>query len=139
MDFKLRTVDVNGRMVKLQLWDTAGQERFRAVTHSYYKGAHGVILVYDITNEETFDSLQSYWKEEVDKYAPENAVWIVVGNKCDMEPKRQVSMEDGQGFAEEIGALFMEASAKEATNVNRAFLSVAESILKMIKSGPFNG
>ncbi len=87
VDFKIRTFDLSGKAVKLQIWDTAGQERFKTITSSYYKGAHGIILVYDITDKQTFKDVEN-WLQEVDKYANENVIKLLVGNKCDLESNR---------------------------------------------------
>jgi len=89
VDFKIRTIDVDGKTIKLQIWDTAGQERFKTITSSYYKGAHGIIVTYDITDRESFSKV-SEWMSEVDKHAQENISRILVGNKKDLEDQRQV-------------------------------------------------
>uniref|UniRef100_A0A7S2TPC8 Uncharacterized protein n=1 Tax=Lotharella oceanica TaxID=641309 RepID=A0A7S2TPC8_9EUKA len=89
VDFRYRKFDVDGKRVKLQIWDTAGQERFRTMTASYYRGAHGVVLVYDITNRESFEHVQG-WMKSVDKYGREGVIRMVIGNKCDRESERQV-------------------------------------------------
>jgi Ras-related protein Rab-1A len=84
VDFKIKTVDVDSKQIKLQIWDTAGQERFKTITSSYYKGAHGIIVVYDITDRESFSNIQT-WMAEVEKHASDNISRILVGNKCDLE------------------------------------------------------
>lgn len=84
VDFKIRTIDVDGKTIKLQIWDTAGQERFKTITSSYYKGAHGIIVTYDITDRESFTAVQT-WMGEVEKHASDNISRILVGNKCDLE------------------------------------------------------
>lgn len=94
VDFKIRTFDLNGSTVKLQIWDTAGQERFKTITSSYYKGAHGIILVYDITDRQSFKDIEN-WLAEVDKFGNENVVKLLVGNKSDLENNRQVKTEEG--------------------------------------------
>lgn len=154
VDFKIRTIDLDGKTVKLQIvrgpwavgrgqasprvaraastaidrlpiprpghpqWDTAGQERFRTITSSYYRGAHGIIIVYDITDRESFDNVKQ-WLNEIDRYACENVNKLLVGNKCDMESKRQVEYEEAKAFADERGIPFLETSAKDATNVEK--------------------
>lgn len=90
VDFKIRTIESSGSIVKLQMWDTAGQEKFKTITSAYYKGAHGVILTYDITDRKSFVDLQN-WLSEIDKYSKENVVKILVGNKNDLESQREVS------------------------------------------------
>ena len=94
VDFKIRTIDVDGKTIKLQIWDTAGQERFKTITSSYYKGAHGIIVTYDITDRESFTAVQT-WMGEVEKHASDNISRILVGNKCDLEDQRAVSFEEG--------------------------------------------
>lgn len=127
VDFKIRTIELDGKTVKLQIWDTAGQERFRTITSSYYRGAHGIIIVYDITDRESFDNVKQ-WLSEIDRYACENVNKLLVGNKCDMDTKRQVEYEEAKAFAEERGIPFLETSAKDATNVEKAFIQMASDI-----------
>eukprot|EP01087_Luapelamoeba_hula_P004516 TRINITY_DN14466_c0_g1_i1.p1 TRINITY_DN14466_c0_g1~~TRINITY_DN14466_c0_g1_i1.p1 ORF type:complete len:266 (-),score=32.44 TRINITY_DN14466_c0_g1_i1:103-900(-) len=131
VDFKIRTVDIDDKTVKLQLWDTAGQERFKTVTNTYFRGAHGVILVYDVTDGKSFSQINDYWLNEVRNNAPENAVLMIVGNKIDLD--RNVSTKQGKDFAQNKDALFLETSAKADQNVSRAFLSLAETIKSRIK------
>eukprot|EP00029_Vermamoeba_vermiformis_P002192 TRINITY_DN12575_c0_g1_i1.p1 TRINITY_DN12575_c0_g1~~TRINITY_DN12575_c0_g1_i1.p1 ORF type:complete len:217 (-),score=84.83 TRINITY_DN12575_c0_g1_i1:66-716(-) len=119
--------NINGKDVKLQIWDTAGQESFRSITRSYYHGAHGVLLVYDITRRETFQYMHS-WLEECRQQADGALTVVLIGNKRDCDEERQVSEEEGQQFATEHGLLFMEASAKTALNVEAAFLQSAQQI-----------
>lgn len=89
VDFKIRTIDLDGKTIKLQIWDTAGQERFRTITSSYYRGAHGIIVVYDCTDQETFNNVKQ-WLEEIDRYACDNVNKLLVGNKCDLHTKKVV-------------------------------------------------
>ncbi len=91
VDFKIRTIELDGKTVKLQIWDTAGQERFRTITSSYYRGAHGIIVVYDVTDQETFNNI-GHWLEEIKRYACDGVNKLVVGNKCDLVSKRVVDM-----------------------------------------------
>lgn len=128
VDFRVHKLDVKGRKVKLSIWDTAGQERFRTITSSYYRGAQGIILVYDVSNRESFEALPR-WYSELETYVSKSVVKIIVGNKVDKEFSRQVPYADGQRFAERMGSLFMEASAKTATGVREAFQEVVEKIL----------
>merc|ERR1711977_196232 len=127
VDFKIKNVDVNDKLVKLHIWDTAGQERFKTITSSYYKGAHGIILVYDITDKQTFKDIEN-WLAEVDKFANENVIKLLVGNKCDLENQRQVSFEEGKELADNLGVKFIETSAKSANNVDKAFFTLANEI-----------
>ncbi|KAI9473800.1 MAG: ras family-domain-containing protein [Benjaminiella poitrasii] len=132
--FGTRFIEVNDRQIKLQIWDTAGQESFRSITRSYYRGAAGALLVYDITRRETFEHL-SVWLEDVRQHANPNTVIMLIGNKCDLENNRQVSKEEAERFAEENGLYFLETSAKSAENVNKAFEDTAKSIQEKIQSG----
>ena len=95
VDFKLKTLEVNGKKVKLQIWDTAGQERFKNITASYYRGGNGVLVVYDITERESFDNLTS-WLIEIEKNANKNVYKLLIGNKCDLEDKRKVTYQEGK-------------------------------------------
>eukprot|EP01088_Endostelium_zonatum_P002714 TRINITY_DN1343_c0_g1_i1.p1 TRINITY_DN1343_c0_g1~~TRINITY_DN1343_c0_g1_i1.p1 ORF type:complete len:221 (+),score=58.44 TRINITY_DN1343_c0_g1_i1:62-724(+) len=132
VDFKIRTIDIDGKTIKLQLWDTAGQDRFKAVTNSYFRGAHGVIIVYDITDTHTFEQIEEYWVNEVEKNAPGNAVLMIVGNKCDLE-NRTVSVKRAKDYAKTKDGLFLETSAKDSTNVTKAFMMLASGIKERIK------
>ena len=95
---KLKTVRHEGDIIKLQIWDTAGQERFRTLTASYYRGAQGIIIVYDVTDRETFDNVRT-WISEIEKYSQAGVCKILVGNKCDMDDKRQITREEGEELA----------------------------------------
>ncbi|KAK3434651.1 hypothetical protein EUGRSUZ_D02119 [Eucalyptus grandis] len=127
VDFKIRTVEQDGKTIKLQIWDTAGQERFRTITSSYYRGAHGIIVVYDVTDQESFNNVKQ-WLSEIDRYASENVNKLLVGNKCDLTAQK--------AFADEIGIPFMETSAKDATNVEQAFMAMAAAIKNRMASQP---
>ncbi|XP_052775383.1 ras-related protein Rab-10-like [Mya arenaria] len=128
IDFKIKTVDLGGKKIKLQIWDTAGQERFHTITTSYYRGAMGIMLVYDITNARTFENI-SKWLRNIDEHANEDVEKMILGNKCDMEDKRQISKERGEGIAREHGIPFLETSAKANINVEKAFMDLAQAIL----------
>mmetsp|Transcript_68038 Transcript_68038/g.61152 ORF Transcript_68038/g.61152 Transcript_68038/m.61152 type:complete len:202 (-) Transcript_68038:364-969(-) len=132
VDFRFRTVTVDNELVKLQIWDTAGQERFRTITSAYYRGANGVILVYDITNNETFQHVQD-WLDEVHKAAGESVTKLVVGNKADLIQQRQVNESQASQYADSVNASFIETSAKTAVNVDKSFLIIAKQLVK--KSG----
>lgn len=133
VDFKIRTINVEGKVVKLQIWDTAGQERFRTLTTAYYRSAHGIILVYDVNLKETFKHL-SEWLEEVKKYASEGVDMLLVGNKCDIIGKRQVNYELAREFAENLSVSFIETSAKDSTNVERVFYTMAAELKEKLGS-----
>ena len=133
VDFKIRTIELDGKILKLQVWDTAGQERFRTITSSYYRGAHGIIIVYDVTDQDSFDSVR-HWLKEIERYAAENVNRLIVGNKCDLEESRCVSTEDGQRQANELKIPFLETSAKNATNVETAFTTIARDVRNRFSS-----
>jgi len=128
-DYMSQIVELDGHKIELQIWDTAGQERFRTITSSYYRGAQGVVLVYDVTDNVSFgDTTQ--WLQEVTRYAsPKIQVQIIlVGNKSDLVTQRVVSTEDGQQFAKKNQTKFFEASAKDGTNVGEIFTFIARAI-----------
>nr|DAD47339.1 TPA_asm: hypothetical protein HUJ06_017276 [Nelumbo nucifera] len=114
IDFKIRTVEQDGKTIKLQIWDTAGQERFRTITSSYYHGAQGIIVVYDVTDQESFNNVKQ-WLNEIDRYASENVNKLLVGNKCNLTTHKVVSYGTAKAFADEIGIPFM-AMAAEVKN-----------------------
>lgn len=127
VDFKIRTIDLGGKTAKLQIWDTAGQERFKTITATYYKGAHGIILVYDITDKQSFRDIDT-WLNEVEKHASENVVKLLVGNKCDLESQRQVTYQEGKELADSLGLKFLETSAKDKVNVDQSYLTLVKEI-----------
>ncbi|KAI8488962.1 Ras- protein Rab-30 [Branchiostoma belcheri] len=113
----------------LQIWDTAGQERFRSITQSYYRSAHALILVYDVTSRETFDCLPE-WLKEIEQYANQQVITVLVGNKIDLTSQREVPPETGLQFAQANNMAFLEASAKEAENVETVFMDLARELTK---------
>lgn len=150
VDFKIRTIELEGKTVKLQIvraflrfqyirvcssltiadraqWDTAGQERFRTITSSYYRGAHGIIVVYDVTDMDTFSNVKQ-WLQEIDRYATEGVNKLLVGNKSDLTSKKVVEYSVAKEFADSIGVSMLETSAKNATNVEQAFLTMAKEV-----------
>lgn len=128
IDFKIKTIELRGKKIKLQIWDTAGQERFHTITTSYYRGAMGIMLVYDITNSKSFDNIQK-WLRNIDEHANEDVEKMILGNKCDMEDRRIISRERGEAVAKQHGIRFMETSACSNINVEKAFLDLAKAIL----------
>uniref|UniRef100_T1DF43 Putative rab-protein 10 n=1 Tax=Psorophora albipes TaxID=869069 RepID=T1DF43_9DIPT len=124
IDFKIKTIELRGKKIKLQIWDTAGQERFHTITTSYYR----IMLVYDITNEKSFDNIVK-WLRNIDEHANEDVEKMILGNKCDMTDKRVVSKERGESIAREHDIRFMETSAKANVNIEKAFRELAEAIL----------
>jgi len=137
VEFGARLVTIDRRQIKLQIWDTAGQESFRSITRSYYRGAAGALLVYDITRRDTFQHL-GRWLEEARQNGNQNMTIMLIGNKCDLEHRRQVTPEEGAKFAQENGLLFMETSAKTAFNVEEAFVKPAQHIYEMIQKGVYD-
>ena len=129
VDFRFRTVKIGDKTVKLQIWDTAGQERFRTITSAYYRGADGIIMVYDVTARESFNHVKE-WLVEVDKYASADTCKLLIGNKSDRSD-RQVSEQDGQSLARELGMPFLETSARTAENVEAAFVRMATQLITM--------
>lgn len=137
IDFKIKTVEVDGKKIKLQIWDTAGQERFHTITTSYYRGAMGILLVYDITQEKTFDNIAK-WLRNIDEHASEGVERLILANKCDLEDKRMVSKERGETIARDQNVRFYETSAKENVSVEEAFMKLTEDILKKHEAGAVN-
>ncbi|CAJ1970948.1 unnamed protein product [Sphenostylis stenocarpa] len=131
VEFATRTLQVEGKTVKAQIWDTAGQERYRAITSAYYRGAVGALLVYDITKRQTFDNVQR-WLRELRDHADSNIVIMMAGNKSDLNHLRAISTEDAQSLAEKEGLSFLETSALEAYNVEKAFQTILFDIYHII-------
>ncbi|XWS55896.1 hypothetical protein CRYUN_Cryun09bG0039300 [Craigia yunnanensis] len=132
VDFKIKLLTVGGKRLKLTIWDTAGQERFRTLTSSYYRGAQGIILVYDVTRRETFTNLSDVWAKEVELYSTnQGCVKMLVGNKVDRDSERAVSREEGIVLAKELGCMFLECSAKTRENVEQCFEELALKIMEV--------
>jgi len=137
VEFGARMVNIDSKQIKLQIWDTAGQESFRSITRSYYRGAAGALLVYDISRRDTFAHL-SRWLQEARQNGNDNMTIMLIGNKCDLEHRRQVSFDEGKKFADENGLMFLETSAKTAHNVEEAFLKPAQEIYSKIQKGIYD-
>ncbi|CAN4090117.1 unnamed protein product [Withania somnifera] len=128
VDFKIRTIELDGKRIKLQIWDTAGQERFRTITTAYYRGAMGILLVYDVTDESSFNNIRN-WIRNIEQHASDNVNKILVGNKADMDKsQRAVPTSKGQTLADEYGIKFFETSAKTNLNVEQVFFSIGRDI-----------
>ncbi|KAJ1885286.1 Ras- protein Rab-18 [Kickxella alabastrina] len=143
VDFKVKYLEVDSQRYKLTIWDTAGQERFRTLTSSYYRGAQGVILVYDVSSRESFDNLDT-WFEELKTYCSgEDVVKMVIGNKIDKESERQVSRKEGAEYARKHRTLFLECSAKTKIGVQQAMEELVNKIVETPglwrKSSPSKG
>lgn len=132
VEFGARTIQIEQKNIKLQIWDTAGQESFKSITRSYYRGAAGALLVYDITRRDTFTHL-TRWLEEVRQNGNPDTTIMLIGNKSDQDSRRQVSTEEGERFARENNLIFLETSAKTAHNVEDAFLQTSTIIYQNIQ------
>eukprot|EP00300_Choanocystis_sp_HF-7_P027778 c33009_g1_i1.p1 GENE.c33009_g1_i1~~c33009_g1_i1.p1 ORF type:complete len:208 (+),score=43.90 c33009_g1_i1:48-671(+) len=132
VDFRFRTLTVDNKLVKLQIWDTAGQEKFRTITSAYYRGADGIIVVYDISQHKSFEHVDD-WLREAARYAKEGVVKLVVGNKSDL-PNRDVTPEEGAALAERHRMQHIETSSLNSNNVDRAFRMIAQRLMEL-KSG----
>ena len=128
VDFKIKTFEIDSKKIKMQIWDTAGQERFKNIIASYYRGAHGILLLYDVTDKDSFKNL-SNWLIEIEKNASKNVLKVLIGNKCDLEDKRLVSYNQGKEFADTYGLKFIETSAKKNLNVNEAFETLGRELM----------
>lgn len=136
IDFKIKSILIDDSKVKLQIWDTAGQERFRTITTAYYRGAMGILLVYDVSDEASFTNVRN-WMRQIDQNAAENVNRILIGNKSDVDPsERKISHDQGKALADEFGIKFFETSAKLNTNVDNAFMSIAKDIVSRLKINP---
>ncbi|XP_066550513.1 ras-related protein Rab-15 [Amia ocellicauda] len=132
VDFKMKTLEVDGIKVRIQIWDTAGQERYQTITKQYYRRAQGIFLVYDITSERSFQHIMK-WVSDVDEYAPEKVQKILIGNKSDEEEKRQVATEQGDKLAKTYGMDFFETSACTNYNIKESFTRLTELVLQAHK------
>eukprot|EP00879_Flechtneria_rotunda_P003368 GHRR01003596.1.p1 GENE.GHRR01003596.1~~GHRR01003596.1.p1 ORF type:complete len:212 (+),score=47.09 GHRR01003596.1:239-874(+) len=131
VEFATRSLQVDGKTIKAQIWDTAGQERYRAITSAYYRGAVGALLVYDITKSVTFENVER-WLKELRDHADSNIVIMLVGNKSDLRHLRSVNTDDAQAYCEKEGLSFIETSALEATNVEKAFHQILTEIYHIV-------
>ena len=130
---KIKNIEIQGKSVKLQIWDTAGEERFKNIISSYYRGASGILLLYNITDRESFESLNS-WLIDIEKNASKNVCKILVGTNCDLEDERKVTYQEGKEFATKNGMKFIEVSVKNNINVNEAFDILLEDIWNNISN-----
>jgi len=137
VEFGARMITIEDKPIKLQIWDTAGQESFRSITRSYFRGAAGALLVYDITRRETFQNL-GLWLSDCKQHSNSNMTIMLIGNKTDMDSRRAVSFEEGETFAKQNDLIFLETSAKTAANVEQAFVGTARKIYEKIQKGVFD-
>ena len=129
VDFKIKTFNIDEKKIKMQIWDTAGQERFKNIIASYYRGAHGILLIYDVTDKESFKNL-SNWLIEIEKNASKNVLKVLIGNKTDLEEKRVITYNQGKEFADSYGLKYIETSAKKNLNVNEAFETLGRELMQ---------
>ena len=141
VDFKIKTFEIDEKKIKMQIWDTAGQERFKNIIASYYRGAHGILLIYDVTDKDSFRNLAN-WLIEIEKNANKNVLKVVIGNKTDLENRRVITYNQGKEFADTYGLKFLETSAKKNLNVNEAFETLGRELMaaagdkKIVKQKP---
>ena len=129
VDFKVKTMEIGDKTVKMQIWDTAGQERFRNVVASYFRGSNGILLIYDVTNRDSFKNLDN-WLEVIENNASDNVLKILIGNKVDLVDDIEIKKEEGQQFANRYNMQFIETSAKLDTNVSEAFETLAKLMIE---------
>ena len=137
VEFGAKNITVNNKIYRIQIWDTAGQENFRSITRAYYKNSVCAMVVYDITNKDTFNNVQT-WIEDCKNQSPKTIFMVLVGNKNDLEDKRQVKYEDGMELANKNGMMFYETSAKSGFNVEEIFNSSAKAIAQKIDDGYYD-
>jgi Ras-related protein Rab-1A len=127
VEFMIKYIDFNGEQIKLQIWDTAGQERFRSITSSYYRGSDGILLVFDITNRQSFLNIKK-WINDVDKFIDKDYQKILIGNKFDLNYKREVTYEESVEFADSLDINYIETSAKDNINIENIFMYLVKNI-----------
>ena len=129
VEFGTKIVNIDNKKIKAQIWDTAGQERYKSITSAYYKGAKGALIVYDITNKFSFDSVDK-WVQDLNSYGDKNITLLLVGNKSDLEEKRQILKENGEEKAKSFNLGFIETSACSGDNIDQAFVIMLKEVLK---------
>ncbi|CAD8204967.1 unnamed protein product [Paramecium pentaurelia] len=133
IDYKSKIVDYQGKRIKIQLWDTAGQERFKTISKNYYRGAHAIFFIYDITNMDSFNRIQQ-WINEIEQNLPSDIIKVLIGNKCDLNNNRQVCYGYGKEFAALQGLKFFESSALENINIQEPINYVIEHFIQQNQS-----
>ena len=129
VDFKSKQIEIDDKIVKMQIWDTAGHEKFRTITTSYYKSAHAILILYDITEQSSFEHIKN-WMTEIDKFGKQGVLRVIVGNKIDLEKNRKVSKESAEMLAGKYGVKFFEVSAKDNTNIEGLFEDTVKCLLE---------
>ena len=137
VEFGAKNIDISNKKYRLQIWDTAGQENYRSITRAYYKNSVCAILVYDITKRDSFNNVTT-WIEDCKNQSPKTIFMVLVGNKCDLNDKRQVTAEEGKELADKNDMMFFETSAKDGINVDEIFLNSANEISKKIEQGYYD-
>ena len=137
VEFGAKNIEISSELFRIQIWDTAGQEYFRSMTRAYYKNSVCALVVYDISSRDSFNNVMS-WIEDCKNQSPKTIFMVLVGNKCDLEDKRQVSYEEGKELADKNQLLFFESSAKDGINVDEIFLNSATEIAKKIEQGYYD-
>ena len=137
VEFGAKNIQINNKVFRIQIWDTAGQENFRSITRAYYKNSVCALVVYDISSRDSFNNV-STWIEDCKNQSPKTIFMVLVGNKCDLNDKRQVTAEEGKDLADRNEMLFFETSAKEGINVEEIFLNSANEISKKIDQGSYD-
>jgi Ras-related protein Rab-1A len=134
VDFKFKTVSLDGKKIKMQIWDTAGQERFRTITSAYYKGADAIVMVYDCSHHPSFDDIDNFWINEVESYADKDVEILLLGNKCDLKSEKAVEERTAKDYGQKKNMEFFEVSAKTADSVHEAFNVVARKLIEKKKA-----
>ena len=129
VDFKTKQIELEDRLIKMQIWDTAGHEKFRTITTSYYKSAHAIIILYDITQKSSFDHIRN-WLTEIDKFGKQGVLKVIVGNKLDLENNRKITKQAAENLALKYGIKLWEVSAKDNTNIEEMFLDTIKTLLE---------
>ena len=129
VDFKTKQIELDDRLIKMQIWDTAGHEKFRTITTSYYKSAQAIIILYDITQKSSFDHIRN-WITEIDKFGKQGVLKVIVGNKLDLENNRKITKEAAENLALKYGVKLWEVSAKDNTNIEEMFLDTIKTLLE---------
>ena len=137
VEFGAKNIDINGKTYRIQIWDTAGQENFRSITRAYYKNSVCALVVYDVTNKESFENVKS-WIDDCKSQSPKTILMVLVGNKIDLDSERAVSFEEGEEFAKVNNMPFFETSAKLGTNIESIFVKSAEMIAQKISDGYYD-